>query len=272
MAGKITNIGELFHRFHACELQVKQGKIASCLISFKDIIDRMPVIPINEKDKAELHDGIAAFLNKLAAHKKFKEIFGEFTFGDTDLDTNLEFIKSMIIAQEQEIVQKVESDEKAAEAQRLEIDREKQKKQEEINKKIGLAISFIDQDDLPPAKEILNESEEIQEAVALHYNDEGMQKREQKLFKEAVQSYHRALVATPEDENIHYNMARAYFEGGKRNKAEEYLGKAMKLNPDFNEGKAFYDYLLKLDQAGANNGNSENKSGGFFKKLFFDKK
>ena len=98
MAAKISNIGELFRRFHACELYVKQGKIASCLISFKEIIDRMPAISMTDKEKKELHEGIEGFLKNLSAHNKFKEIFGEFTFGDTDLATNLEFIKSMIIA------------------------------------------------------------------------------------------------------------------------------------------------------------------------------
>ena len=149
MAAKISNIAELFHRFHACELYVKQGKIAACLISFKEIIDRMPAIPMTDKEKKELHEGIEVFLNNLSAHKKFKEIFGEFSFGDTDLATNLEFIKSMIIAQEEEIVQKVEKDEEAAEAQRLEIVKAEEKKKEEINQKTQEAIALIDEGKLP---------------------------------------------------------------------------------------------------------------------------
>ncbi|MGV8057139.1 MAG: tetratricopeptide repeat protein [Smithellaceae bacterium] len=273
MAAKISNISELFHRFHACELRVKQGKIASCLISFKEIIDRMPSIPMTEKEKKELHEGIDVFLRNLSAHKQFKEIFGEFSFGDTDLATNLEFIKSMIVAQEQEIVQKVEKDEEAAEAQRLEIDREKQRQQEEIRKKVEQAISLIDQDNLPEALDIIKESEEIREAVALHYNDAGMQNRATKSFDEAIKNYSRALAVTPEDENLHYNIARAYFEEGKRDKAEKFLNKALKINPEFKEGKLLYEYLLKIDQAKADDsGNTEKKSAGFFKKIFSTKK
>ena len=273
MAAKISNIGELLRRFHACELYVKQSKIAACLISFKEIIDRMPAIPMTDKEKKELHEGIEGFLKNLSAHKKFKEIFGEFTFGDTDLATNLEFMKSMIMAQEEEIVQKVERDEEAAEAQRLEIDREKQAKQEEIRKKIEQAIVFIDQENLPSALEIIKESEEIREAVALHYNDTGMQYRATKSYNEAIKNYSRALLISPEDENLHYNMARAYFEEGKRDKAEEFLDKAMKLNPEFKEAKVLYEYLMKLDQAQAkNSGDSGKKEGGFFQKLFSSKK
>ena len=273
MAAKISNISELFRRFHACELHVKQGKIAACLISFKEIIDRMPAIPMSDKEKKELHAGIEGFLKNLSAHKKFKEIFGEFTFGDTDLATNLEFMKSMISAQEEEIVQKVQKDEEAAEAQRLEIDREKQAQQEEMRKKIEQAIVFIDQENLPSALEIIKESEEISEAVAFHYNEAGMQYRATKSFDEAVKNYSRAILVSPEDENLHYNIARAYFEEGKRDKAEEFLDKAMKLNPEFKEAKALYEYLLKLDKAQSNNSNTgAKKSGGLFQNIFSSKK
>ncbi len=273
MAGKISNISELFHRFHACELHVKQGKIASCLISFKEIIDRMPAIPITDKDKKELHEGIESFLKNLSAHKKFKEIFGEVTFGDTDLATNLEFIKSMIIAEEQEIVQKIEKDEQAAEEQRLEIGEAAEKKKEDINQKTIEAIKLIDEGNLPPALEIIKDDEEIKERIILHYNTTGMQNREAKNFTEAVNNYSKAMSVSPQDENLHYNIARAYFEEGKPDKAEEFLGKALKLNPEFKEGKLLYEYLLKLSQAKAHkSSDSGGKTGRLFHKIFSSKK
>ena len=273
MAANISSITELFRRFHACELYVKQGKIASCLISFKEIIDRMPAIPMTGKEKKELNEGIEIFLNNLSAHKKFKEIFGEFTFGDTDLATNLEFIKSMIVAQEQEIVQRVEKDEEAAEAQRLEIIKAEENKRKEINQKIQDAINLIDEANLSQALEIINDDEEVKEGIMLHYNTMGMQSREAKNFGEAVKNYSKAMSVSPQDENLHYNIARAYFEEGKRDKAEAFMGKALKINPEFEEGKAFYEYLLKIDQGTANgDSDSGKKSGGFFKKLFSAKK
>lgn len=229
----------------------------------------MPAIPMTEKEKKELHEGIAAFLDKLAAHKKFKEIFGEFSFGDTDLATNLEFIKSMIVAQEQEIVQKIEKDEEAAEAQRLEIIKAEERKKDEINQKILDAIALIDGGNLSEALEMIKGDEEAKEAVSQHYNSLGMDNRKAKNFDEAVKNYSKAISVSPQDENIHYNMARAYFEEGKLDKAEAFLEKALKLNPDFEEGKTFLGYLLKLDQARANSGsNGERKIGLFFQRLF----
>jgi tetratricopeptide (TPR) repeat protein len=269
MAAKITNITELFHRFHTCELYVKQGKIATCLISFNDIIDKIKSIQKTKKEEKELHEGIERFLQQLSTHKKFKEIFGEFTFGDTDLDTNLEFMKSMIVAQESEIVDKAKKDEENAEAQRLEIVQIEERKKEEFKQKAEEAIKLIDEGNLPQAMDIIKDSEEIRDIVILHYNTLGVQNRETKNFADAVKNYSKAMSVSPQDENLHYNVARAYFEEGKREKAEEFLGKALKLNPEFKEGKVFYDYLLKVGQATApTSSEGEKKSGGFFKKIF----
>lgn len=273
MASKISNVPELFRRFHTCESHVRQGKIASCLITFKDIIDRMPAIPMTDKEKKELHQGIEIFLNNLASHKKFKEIFGEFTFADTDLETNLEFVKSMIVAQEQEIVQKIEKDEEAAQAQRLEIAKAETKKKEALNQKTLDVTVLIDNGNLPEALEIINDNDEIKDGVLTHYNTLGIQNREDKNYDEAVKNYSKAMTVAPDDENLHYNVARAYFEQGKLDKAEAILGKALQLNPEFKEGKVFLDYLIRLDQAKTGTIDiGEKKSGGFFKKIFGSKK
>ena len=270
MAKKISTVTELFHRFHTCELQVRQGKIAACLINLKDVIERMPAIAMTGKEKKELNEGIETFLNNLEAHKKFKEIFGEFTFGDTDLGTNLEFIKSMIIAQEQEIIQKVEKDEEAAEAQRLEMVQAEEKKKEEIKSKIQQAIALIDEADMSLAQEIIQNDEEIKNGIVHYYNMLGIRNREAKNYEEAIKNYSKALLVSPEDENLYYNTARAYFEQGKLNKAEAFLENAMKLNSEFKEAQELFEYLQKLDQAGTEGGGNslEEKRGRLLAKIF----
>jgi tetratricopeptide (TPR) repeat protein len=265
MAAKITNISELFHRFHNCEMQLRQSKIAACLISFKEIIDKIPAIPKSEKEKNELNQSIEVFLKNLSAHKKFQELFGNITFGDTDLQTNLEFIKSMIIAQEQDIMDRFNKDEEAAEAMRLDMSQKEQETKEAIRQKIEEAIKLIDAENIPQALDIINEDEAIRESVIQHYNDIGIQKREEKMPGDAIQNYNKALILTEEDEHLHYNIARAYFEDGNNQKAEEFLDKAIKLNPEFQDGKLFYDYILKLNCPTCVM--DDNASDGFFQKI-----
>jgi len=271
MAAKITNLTELLHRFHNCETQLRQGKIAPCLISFREVIERMPAIPKTEKEKKELLGNFESFLKKLSAHKKFQEIFGVMSLGEADIETNLEFIKSMIIAQEEEILERIKKDDEAVEAQRLEIDQEKQKQLDELKEKIRQAIELLDQDNVPAAMEIIGESDEIREGVALHYNDAGMQARSEKSYEEAVKQYSRAILVAPDDENLYYNMARAHFEAGHSDKAEDSLSKALQINPDFQAGETFYQHLLKLHPAPPSPPHPatdlEKKSGGFLKKI-----
>ena len=154
MASGINNIAELLHKFHSCEMNLKQGKIAACLISFKDVIEKNPTIPKSDREKGELNQGIETFLKALSEQKKFKEIFGEVHFGDTDLETNLEFIKSMIVAQEQDIVERIKKDEEVAEGKRLDIASIQPRENEEIHQKIEEAIRLIDEEKLSQAMEI----------------------------------------------------------------------------------------------------------------------
>jgi tetratricopeptide (TPR) repeat protein len=270
MAANLTTSTELFHRFHTCELYVKQGKIASCLISFKQIIENLNAVPLTDKEKKEFNEDVDAFLQHLSEHKKFKEIFGEFSFQDTDLKTNLEFMRSMITAQEQEIVQRIEKDEEAAEAKRIETEQMEQKGKEELQQKIDESIKLIDEGRLPEAIEIIGNSEDIKDAVILHFNDLGMQLREAKDFARACKSYSAALFLSPQDENLHYNLGRVFYESGQLDKAEECLDKAMKISPDFKEGRLFYDYLLKLGQtrrSGTGDSGAEKRQGAFMRKI-----
>lgn len=271
MAPKISTVADLFHRFHQSEMQLKQGKIAACLISFKEVIEAAPAIPKTEKEKNELDQEIDFFLKNLSAHKKFQDIFGNISFGDSDLETNLEFIKGMIIAQEEEIIERYQKDEETAEALRLEIGQEKRKQEEEFRQKVSEAIENIDQDNLPRAQEIMDEDESIREAVVSHYNDLGMQFRAAQSFEEAITNYSRALIVSPNDENLHYNMGRAHCEAGNTKKAEDFLAAAMKLNPEFDEGKILYEYLMKVNRFGEApraGGDRKNKFLEFFKKIF----
>ena len=208
----------------------------------------------------------------MSEHQKFKEIFGEVTFGDTDLATNLEFIKSMIVAQEQDIFERIQKDEEVVEGKRLDITAIEPNNKEGIQQKIEEAIRLVDEDKLSEAMEIISGSEEVQNEVVLHYNTLGMKCRENKEFDEAISNYSKAISASPQDENLYYNIARAYFDAGKLDRAEDYLGKSLKINSEFKEGRAFYNYLSKLNSTKGNKSKNENKTGGFFQRIFHSKK
>ncbi len=75
------------------------------------------------------------------------------------------------------------------------------------------------------------------------FNQLGIELRQNKLFEEAVRNYTKALKIDPKDEVLYYNLSRAYKEWGKEEEAAIYIKKALDINSDFKEAKAYLQLL-----------------------------
>ncbi len=78
------------------------------------------------------------------------------------------------------------------------------------------------------------------------FNECAIQLRKQKLYNETIGYYEKAISVSPNDENLCFNLARANFDNGNAVKARECINKALQINPDFIEGKAYIKYMEKL--------------------------
>ena len=72
--------------------------------------------------------------------------------------------------------------------------------------------------------------------------------RKQGRFREAIDLYRKALSLDPEDDHLHYNLARVLMEDGREGEARVHVLKALELYPDFMEAK---DLLDRLEQGHA---------------------
>ncbi|MGD9124445.1 MAG: tetratricopeptide repeat protein [Desulfarculaceae bacterium] len=108
---------------------------------------------------------------------------------------------------------------------------------------LGLGKTYMATGDEEKAKEALKKLatiDEVFEPEQKHiFNDFAIQLRKLGMFKEAVQNYKRALELTQNDENLWFNLGRALFESGQYSPAVSALKRALKLNPEFEEAKAF---------------------------------
>ncbi len=59
----------------------------------------------------------------------------------------------------------------------------------------------------------------------------------------ALHAYRQALELTPMDENIYFNMAKAFYFLGDKERSLERLRQALSLNPGFLEGRTLYEKL-----------------------------
>ncbi|MFK4766134.1 tetratricopeptide repeat protein [Desulfobaculum sp. SPO524] len=75
------------------------------------------------------------------------------------------------------------------------------------------------------------------------YNTLGVRLRRNGDYPGAVHAYQRALELTPEDENVHYNLSKAFHYMGEMDEAKREIAEALNCNSEFPEALKFYDEL-----------------------------
>lgn len=79
------------------------------------------------------------------------------------------------------------------------------------------------------------------------FNSFGINLRKDRLFEEAVRYYQKALEASPQDEHLHFNMARAYHGQDDLPACRRHLSESLRLNPELTEAARFLAFLDKGD-------------------------
>jgi tetratricopeptide (TPR) repeat protein len=75
------------------------------------------------------------------------------------------------------------------------------------------------------------------------FNEFGIKLRKNKMIKDALTYYTRALELSKQDENLYYNIARAHLENKDPALALDFLLKSLELNPGFAEASQFLLWL-----------------------------
>jgi len=93
------------------------------------------------------------------------------------------------------------------------------------------------------------------------FNDFGINLRKNEMYDQAVEYYARALELSPNDENLHYNIAKAHSFAGNDIKALEHLHSALSIRGDFPEARAMAAKLSGGIAQAMDAGQSEHTSG-----------
>jgi len=121
--------------------------------------------------------------------------------------------------------------------------------EESIRANFGLGLTYLDRGDTEKANNIFERLVKLDAAFEKEhkhlFNEFGIKLRKNKMYNQCLDYYKRALNLAQNDEHLYYNIARCYFEMKDYTKCKEYLEKALELNPDFEEGKKFMEYLKK---------------------------
>ena len=118
---------------------------------------------------------------------------------------------------------------------------------ENVRANFGLGQTYLAQGDTEKAKEQFGKLAQVDAIADPKYkhifNEFGIKLRQVGMYAEAVGHYERALKLEPGDENLWFNLARALFEGGAKDKAGLALKRALQINPEFQEAKLLLEGL-----------------------------
>ncbi|XPV76236.1 MAG: tetratricopeptide repeat protein [Desulfovibrio sp.] len=121
--------------------------------------------------------------------------------------------------------------------------------EENVRANFGLGLTYMERGDTDKAKDVLKRivglDAPFQEEHKHLFNDFGINLRKNNLNDEALAYYERAVSIGSNDENIHYNIARVYYQKGENQQAAENLQAALKINPDHDEAQQFLNAVKK---------------------------
>lgn len=92
---------------------------------------------------------------------------------------------------------------------------------------------------------LLNNDEVFIEEQRQEFNMFAISLRKQALFDDAINFYSKALEINGDDENLHFNIARAYFDAGENSDALMHIDKALQIAPNLEWAIKFKKYIMK---------------------------
>ena len=123
---------------------------------------------------------------------------------------------------------------------------------ESIRANFGIGTLYMEMGDTSKAKEVfkqLSEIEAIFEEENKHiFNEFGIELRKASMTEEALSNYLKAITISPQDEHLHFNIARIYYDKEKWDNALDWLHKALEINSHFSDAQKFESLILKKMQ------------------------
>ena len=242
---KREEVSEIARKLSECLNHLQRGNIFSCLVRFREALEKTLSTKMLASDEKELIKNINTFQQDLAGSRIFREVYGPVTFHDNDIATTLDFMKQLIRIKEEETIALMEEKEgddmdhlghpaPASKARQL----------------IRQIKVLLEKGDYATAQEMIAGDEDIACLIVEEYNGAGMRYRREGMYDEAINEFKKALLVQPRDEGLYYNIARVRIAREEWKEAAEVIVEGLKINPHFTEGIKILKYIrehTKLD-------------------------
>jgi len=119
--------------------------------------------------------------------------------------------------------------------------------EENIRANFGLGLTYLDRGEANKADDIFQRLVRLDAAFDKDhkhlFNEFGINLRKNKMLDQALTYYQRAEELAIRDDNLMFNIARAFFDKKDYARTMEYLQKALALNPEHSESRRFAAFL-----------------------------
>ena len=119
--------------------------------------------------------------------------------------------------------------------------------EQNVRANFGLGLTYLARAEKDKAQDLftrLVKLDAVFESEHKHlFNEFGISLRKNKMYKQAVEYYERAAALSPNDENLLYNMARAYLEEKNIDKAVECIQQTLEKNPNLEPAQKLLQWL-----------------------------
>lgn len=232
---KRDEAGNILKKMKNCRYYLQKENIYSCLLTFRDALEKIGKTRMLPADEKQLHQEMNAFQADLAASRAFKNLYGPVTFKDDDIETALDFMKQLIQLREEEIVAVMES----------QIEGSSGTAPDTLQQRVDRIMVFVEREDINAARVLAEQDEEAADALIEFYNAEGIECRKDHDFEKAVKTFRKALSIRTDDEGLYYNLARVYIEDEDWKSAKITMEEGLKINPEFQDGILLIDFISK---------------------------
>lgn len=234
-----ASAAEIIHKIEECRKHLQQGNLFSSIVQFRDVLD----VYINERnfqatDKSRLASAINNFQRQLVISQFFNDIYGKVHFRDNDFSTSYDFLCQLIKIKEDEIADVLVNDDVTRKLNLDELSNDDQRT-------VKLMISLVERGESSALHDMVGVHDKLGSLVLSFYNDSGIDFRKSGNIEKAIIEYKKAITVSPNDENLYYNLARAYIDCGQKKNAEASISQALQINPDFREGMDLFKYIKK---------------------------
>jgi tetratricopeptide (TPR) repeat protein len=240
---KREDASKIINKINECKNSLQRGNIFSCLICFKEALEKMNTTRMLPADEKALQKEINAFQKSLSASTLFKDTYGPVTFRDNDNAPTLALMNQLIEVKEQEIQEIMVQEELAAQSGSASGGQEGQDP-------LAAVKTLVERGDFATAREMLQNREDLAALLVDEYNSTGIEHRRAGRFAEALSEFRKALALYPRDEGLYYNIARVYIAQKEWQSAADTIQEGLQVNPNFTEGIKLLKYIRETGRIG----------------------